>query len=580
MKHFIFLGLTFFGMLSVSGQTTFCPNDPPLNPWLADSPYPIYHRNNYVQASTCISGITPTDSVVIKTRTSITGGPSPWIYFSDEYPNGERAILYSNSNFVFKFVDNGTQIITVDSLRIDFDPNTNGYNHLLTKNKIWFTYDNAFNPAQNRFSRLFKLTDADTTNAYSSIIAIDTLNFGDFGIPKVSMYSLNYNGEIVFYSDINSQTNTFSAGIIDQNLNMLNFENFAVLPNETVSLNSIAVDENNSFYIVTSHRLIKFDWDGDSVTMGWQALYDFVNDGPTGNFANGSGTTPTLMGWGNGNDKIVVVADGHANSNLVAFWRELPPNWTGLPGMDIRFADSIQIPFAQSTGNLFKPIENSPTAYGYDIAIAQYNGFFAYPCVNAKGVQKFRWDTVSNQFNLQWATDSINMNGVLSYSAGSNLLYGSGKENDCNYYYYGLNWNNGNLELRILLGAEGNFPDDPFFDQGNNNIIAEDGSIYFSGSRSLVKLERIQTPSSIENSLNSIKQLILFPNPTNDLIYITDSALEGWSYSIIGLDGKVYLNDKVIGGTLNTSSLTSGLYIVKITNGIDLITRKIMKNGL
>lgn len=580
MKHFIFLGLTLFGMLSVSGQTTFCPNDPPLNPWLADSPYPIYHRNNYVQASTCISGITPTDSVVIKTRTSITGGPSPWIYFSDEYPNGERAILYSNSNFVFKFVDNGTQIITVDSLRIDFDPNTNGYNHLLTKNKIWFTYDNAFNPAQNRFSRLFKLTDADTTNAYSSIIAIDTLNFGDFGIPKVSMYSLNYNGEIVFYSDINSQTNTFSAGIIDQNLNMLNFENFAVLPNETVSLNSIAVDENNSFYIVTSHRLIKFDWDGDSVTMGWQALYDFVNDGPTGNFANGSGTTPTLMGWGNGNDKIVVVADGHANSNLVAFWRELPPNWTGLPGMDIRFADSIQIPFAQSTGNLFKPIENSPTAYGYDIAIAQYNGFFAYPCVNAKGVQKFRWDTVSNQFNLQWATDSINMNGVLSYSAGSNLLYGSGKENDCNYYYYGLNWDNGNLELRILLGAEGNFPDDPFFDQGNNNIIAEDGSIYFSGSRSLVKLERIQTPSSIENNLNSIKQLILFPNPTNDLIYITDSALEGWSYSIIGLDGKVYLNDKVIGGTLNTSSLTSGLYIVKITNGIDLITRKIMKNGL
>lgn len=564
----------------MSGQTTFCPNDPPLNPWLADSPYPIYHRNNYVQASTCIAGITAADSVAIKTRTSITGGPSPWIYLSDEYPNGDRAILFSNLNFVFKFVDNGTDIITVDSLRIDFDPNTNGYNHVLTKNKIWFTYDNAFNPAQNRFSRLFKLTDADTTNAYSPIIAIDTLNFGDFGIPKVSMYSLNYNGEIVFYSDINSQTNTFSAGIIDQNLNMLNFENFAVLPNETVSLNSIAVDENNSFYIVTSHRLIKFDWDGDTVTMGWQALYDFVNDGPTGNFANGSGTTPTLMGWGNGNDKIVVVADGHANSNLVAFWRELPPDWTGLPGMDIRFADSIQIPFAQSTGNLFKPIENSPTAYGYDIAIAQYNGFFAYPCVNAKGVQKFRWDTLSNQFNLQWATDSINMNGVLSYSAGSNLLYGSGKENDCNYYYYGLNWDNGNLELKILLGAEGNFPDDPFFDQGNNNIIAEDGSIYFSGSRSLVKLERIQTPLSIEDNLHSNKHLTLFPNPTDDLIYISDLTLEGWRYSIIGLDGKVYLSDNVMNGTINAGSLASGLYIVEITNGIDLITRKIMKNGL
>lgn len=383
MKRLIFLLTTFFILFNVSGQTSFCPSDPPLNPWLADSPYPIYHRNNYVQASSCLPGITATDSVVIKSRTNITGGPSPWIYFSDVYPSGDRAILYSNLNFVFKFVDNGTDIITVDSLRIDFDPNTNGYNHLLTKNNIWFTYDNAFNPAQNKYSRLFKLTDADPTNVYSPIIAVDTLDFGDFGIPKVSMYSLNYNGEIVFYSDINSQTNTFSAGIIDQNLTMLNFENFAVLPNETVSLNSIAVDENNSFYIVTSHRLIKFDWDGQTVSMGWQAMYDFVNDGPTGNFANGSGTTPTLMGWGSGNDQIIVVADGHAHSNLVAFWRTLPSNWTGLPGRDIRFADAIPIPFAQSTGNLFKPIENSPTAFGYDIAIAQYNGFFAYPCVNA-----------------------------------------------------------------------------------------------------------------------------------------------------------------------------------------------------
>lgn len=158
--------------------------------------------------------------------------------------------------------------------------------------------------------------------------------------------------------------------------------------------------------------------------------------------------------------------------------------------MPVRFADSIAIPNAQSFSNLFQSIENSPTAYGYDVAIAQFNGFLGYDCNNFKGVSKFRWDTTANAFNLEWTNSSVNMNGVLAYSSGSNLVYGTGKETDCIYYYYGLNWENGALELSIPLGPEEDFPDDPLYDQGVNHVIDEDGSIYYSGSRSLVKLQR------------------------------------------------------------------------------------------
>lgn len=579
----VFIILTIaLSVTDVFGQTSFCPNDPPLNPWLADSPYPIYHRNSYAQASSCIEGIQPNDSISIKMRRDITGGTSPWIYLSDEYPNGERTILYSNSTHVFKFIDNGTDLVAIDSLRLDFNTlQSNGYNHLLTKNKIWFSYEPTYNPVNNKFSELFKFSDADTTNPYSPIVALDTLNFGDYGINRVNMYNLNYNGEIVWYSEEDVVNNIAYAGVIDQNFNMLDTLVFNRLPNERINHNSISVDENNTFYIVTSHRLIAFDWDGTDLTIGWEALYDFVNDGPTGNFAYGSGTTPTLMGWGTGNDKLVVVADGHANNNLVAFWRELPPGWTGIPGMPIRFADSIAIPNAQSFSNLFQSIENSPTAYGYDIAIAQFNGFLGYDCNNFKGVSKFRWDETNNEFSLEWTNNSVNINGVLAYSSGSNLVYGTGKEADCNYYYYGLNWDTGNLELTYLLGPEENFPDDPFYDQGVNHIIDEDGSIYYSGSRSLVKLQRHISALSVDDNSEWDIGIKVYPNPANDFLNIEGlDQSDNWLYEIYTIDGKKLSEGLVINGQVDISGLNNGLFFITLNDANRYLTRKIVKNGL
>ena len=572
--------LTIFALVLADitfAQTTFCADDPPLNTWLADSPYPIYHRNSYAQASSCIEGIKPNDSISIKMRRDITGGTSPWIYLSDEYPNGERTILYSNSTHVFKFIDDGTNLVAIDSLRLDFNTlESNGYNHLLTKNKIWFSYEPTYEPTNNKFSELYKFTDADITDPYSPIVALDTLNFGDYGINRVNMYNLNYNGEIVWYSEKDPNLNIAYAGVIDQNFNMLDTLQFNTLPNERVNHNSISVDENNSFYIVTSHRLIQFAWDGTDLTIGWEALYDFVNDGPTGNFAYGSGTTPTLLGWGNGNDKLVVVADGHANNNLVAFWRELPNGWTGIPGMPLHFADSIAIPNAQSFSNLFQSIENSPTAFGYDIAISQFNGFLGYDCVNEKGVSKFRWNETNNNFQLEWTNDTVNMNGVLSYSSGSNLLYGSGKESDCNYYYYGLNWDNGNIELSYLLGQEENFPDDPLYDQGVNNIIDEDGSIYYSGSRSLVKLQRHILPLSIDENVFSEDNIKVYPNPAKEVIYIDGLDSNEWEYSIYNIQGRKLMDGIVQGNSIEIEDLRTGIFFLALSKGNTKVIKKII----
>jgi hypothetical protein len=575
--------LIIIGILLVNvgmGQSSYCPNDPPTNPWLADSPWPTYHRESYRQASTCLAGPIATDSLILKSKTNITGGTSPWMYISEPYPNGQKALYYSNATFVYKLVDNGTSIVTADSLRIDFDLLDFGWNFLLSKNKVWFTYDPKSPLSSNNTTALFKLTDADTTDVYSDIIVTDTLVFQNYGLGKIQTFGLNYSGQIVFNSENNADDGYATVGIIDQNFNILDTLHYPCTANEIVHHNAVAIDETNSFYVVTTKRMIRFDWDGSNVTKAWDAWYDFVGDGPTGTFAEGSGTTPTLIGWGNGNDKLVVVVDGHSNNNLVAFWRDLPVGWTGITGMDIRFADAITLPLATQINNTFQSVENSPCAFGYDIGVAQFNGFLGYDCTNKKGVQKIHWDTNSNQFSVAWQNNSININGVLTYAQGSNLVYGSGKEEDCNYYYYGLDWNNGNVVFKKLLGAEsGVNSNDPYYDAGNNNIIDDNRNIYFPGGKSLIKLEYVANTETGVHSPESNIKIKIFPNPSTGLFNIEkmDSKIEIIGIYITDCLGRMTTYQANTNG-IDLSSQPKGVYFISIQTKNGILHSKIEKH--
>ena len=68
------------------------------------------------------------------------------------------------------------------------------------------------------------------------------------------------------YSEKDPNTGMAYAGVIDQDFNLLDTLKFEALPDERINHNSISVDENNSFYIVTSHRLIQFAWNGTELT--------------------------------------------------------------------------------------------------------------------------------------------------------------------------------------------------------------------------------------------------------------------------------------------------------------------------
>ncbi|MEL6917558.1 MAG: hypothetical protein AAFO99_07485 [Bacteroidota bacterium] len=468
--------------------------DHPVNPYLADSPWPTYHGNSYRQSYSEIAGPMDANNVKVKTLKGIKGGTSPWTYFSEKYPDGQRVLLQSNATHFYKIVDDKQGLRIVAKVKIDSDwLKSFGWNLLQTKGNVWYTYDPKYNPQKGQTTKLFKITDSQHNNPYSRLVVRDTFDFKGIVANKVQNFGINYRGEIAFYSGSIKKQDGAVFGILSSNFDLLDTLRIRPVTNELFGHNAFPIDENNSMYVVTTHRLIRIDWDGEALKLGFEAWYDFVNDGPTGTFAEGSGTTPTLMGFGEGNDQLIIVADGHKRNNLLAFWRKIPGDWKGIKGEDIRLAGKIKLPAAKRFSNKFQSIENSPTVYGYDVAIAQFNGFLGQGKNPLKGVQKVHWNIEKNIFELAWVNTDINMNGVLTYSKGSNLVYGSGREEKCNYYYYGLDWDSGKLRFRKHLGKVCKWLKNPLDDGGCQQIIAEDGSIYYAGGASLVKLEK-RTP--------------------------------------------------------------------------------------
>jgi hypothetical protein len=208
---------------------------------------------------------------------------------------------------------------------------------------------------------------------------------------------------------------------------------------------------------------------------------------------------------------LVVVADGHSPNNMVAFWRDaVPSNWTAIAGQDIRVAGITNLTGFQNLNNGFQSVENSICVNGYDMAVAQFNGF-NYACTNAKGVVKCRWDTTTNTLTKVWNNRNVNFNNALTYSRQSNLVYGNGKESDCNYYFYGLDWNTGAVSLRKSLGTS-----DDYNDQGCNISISDDSTLVEPTSTGFfqVKYTKSSRPTSVDNVNTDDMEFSIFPNPS------------------------------------------------------------------
>lgn len=81
----------------------------------------------------------------------------------------------------------------------------------------------------------------------------------------------------------------------------------------------------------------------------------------------GTGSTPTLMGFGNDEDKLVVITDGAKRMKLVAFWRDaIPADAKPVDSSNKRLAGTFDITCGLPTSTEWVQSEQSVVTAGYD----------------------------------------------------------------------------------------------------------------------------------------------------------------------------------------------------------------------
>lgn len=283
--------------------------------------------------------------------------------------------------------------------------------------------------------------------------------------------SMTYDGYLIV-------TFTNGVGIIDRKLNIRTRSFYRFANDEFVS-NSIAVDENNGIYVASNLIMRKLVWkdgilSGDEKLGAWKCAYKNSGDQqpPIIKVGNGTGSTPTLMGFGNDPDKLVVITDGAPQMNLVAFWRdEIPTGLSqriaGLAPVTCGFTPPLPtwIQSEQSVvvhGYGAFVVNNIPQTVSPDIQKA--NKLLqvalmgpAYP--TAYGAERFEWSPVSHKWASVWARPDVSSTSMVpihtelgSTGFSGNMALINGYMPNKGWEVLGLDWDTGKTVHETIFG--------------------------------------------------------------------------------------------------------------------------------
>lgn len=442
---------------------------PPKNPFLADSAWPMSHGGPYNQDSTDARGPTAADASLKANLWSAEPVPIT-IAVSSAYANGERAVWGNTKTEVLKWVL-GPAGLRLAQRHRRVEPASveiSGAYTLVDKDGRYFvprdlTVDVFFNVTTER-------ADAPVAwKAYDLKAQIPALQSGE----KWVGLNLSYEGELVSVTNRGLVAVTSREGQVVAALR---------LPGEGLDVsNSLALDEQGGIYVVSSRFVHKVKKQGNRLVESWRSAYPSDDFSAPGRLGKGSGTTPTLLGSGT-DDKLLVISDGREKMHLIAFWRdEIPKGWRGLRGRDLRWAADVPITFGKKnyrravteqslvvSGNGVFAVDNT---YGYigrvaeRIAKKRFGADLGKATVylsNTRGVapfgvEKFAWDPVKKEMRSAWARSDVSCpNGIPGMSRGSNLVYCVGQKNQV-WNLQAFDWDTGALKFRFPLSQRDDY---------------------------------------------------------------------------------------------------------------------------
>jgi hypothetical protein len=286
---------------------------------------------------------------------------------------------------------------------------------------------------------------------------------------------MSFNGFVVI--------NTFGGKVLTLNRQTLELiDVFRVPAADEMFMNSFATGPEcggGAVYVAsntTMYRLV-VRADGkirsDEASGAWAASYDRGVLMPPPKIADGTGSTPTLMGFGPGEDQLVVITDGAKKMRLVAFWRDqLPAGWQQRPGMpSLRIADQILCEMGAGIDTVQS--EQSVAIYGDDAFVVNNikgdeapmlstESFFGNMVTGAtrpgpQGAAAFRWDHAQHRWSQRWARDDVSSISIVPMiSGGSHMAiiegYFADRWND--RHHIGMDLDTGETVMSIRSGSD------------------------------------------------------------------------------------------------------------------------------
>ncbi len=291
---------------------------------------------------------------------------------------------------------------------------------------------------------------------------------------RVVGLSLTYDGYLIV---------TFSQGmtIINRNFDVDSARFYLLGTGSEKVSNSIAVDEKNGVYVATNRTMRKLVWTGSGISDresdgAWSSPYDAPDEiPPVIKFDNGTGSTPTLMGFGSDPDKLVVITDGAKRMNVVAFWRDqIPDGFVQKPGTaSRRIAGQIPVNCGLPQSTEWIQSEQSVVVNGYGAfvvnnipedtrALSQVaaNKLLvvslmgpAYP--TSYGTERFQWDPAQDEWRSVWTRPDVSSTSMIPvHSQLKNMVLVNGYTNQNGWEVTGMDWDNGKTVHQTLFGPQ------------------------------------------------------------------------------------------------------------------------------
>ncbi|MEM8679192.1 MAG: hypothetical protein AAGF97_07570 [Planctomycetota bacterium] len=441
----------------------------PRNPFLADSTWPMTHAGPYNQASTDAPGpLRPNDA-----QPSFLEGEAVPITLavSSAYPDGSRVIWGKTLKYVSK--------VDVTSGKMSY------YARVPRENAIQEAISGAYSLVD--CDGVFFAPQGDVIEGFADAVKDDPESAIEvrfqYQIPprltqgtptRIVGMNMTYDGRIVFV------TESGLLGSLSRQLDDGKYLQLPMAPRETIS-NTIAIDETNGIFVLTSRQLHRIDWRSEKpapLEVAWSTPYATDEMRAKGRLGTGSGTTPSLVGTGEQEDQFVVICDGQRLMHMVLFWRgNIPADWEGLPGKDRRIAAEVPVNFGDPKAEM-STTEQSITVRGYEMVTVSNKYGDIGPLVkrlfktrgigvhNATihqsyrasiapyGAEKFTWDPKSRQLVSTWANPKLSCpNGVPTMSAQTGLLYCMGQRNS-EWTLEAVDWETGESKFYQVLSRD------------------------------------------------------------------------------------------------------------------------------